>query len=53
MRATGIVDELNVISAASPDVARLILQASVAALVNTQSVEAIDGELKRRAVGGN
>ncbi len=48
-----MVDELNVINAASPDVERLIHQASVAALVNTQSVEAIDGDLKRRAVGGN
>ena len=32
---------------------RLVLQASVTALVNVQSVEAVDGELKRRAVTGN
>lgn len=48
-----MVDELNAINSVSPDLARLILQASVAALVNTQTVEAVDGELRRRAVGGN
>ena len=32
---------------------RLVLQASVAALVNVQSVEAVDAELKRRAISGN
>ena len=32
-----------------PDLMRLVLQASVAALVNVQSVEAIETELKRRA----
>jgi hypothetical protein len=31
----------------------LVLQASVAALVNVQSVEAADAEMKRRAVNGN
>jgi hypothetical protein len=31
---------------------RLVLQASVAALVNVQSVEAVDAELKRRAISG-
>jgi hypothetical protein len=36
-----------------PDLMRLTLQASVAALVNVQSVEAVDAELKRRAVKGN
>jgi len=30
-----------------PDLMRLVLQASVAALVNVQSVEAVDAELKR------
>jgi hypothetical protein len=32
---------------------RLVLQASVAALENVQSVAAVDAELKRRAVVGN
>ena len=30
-----------------------VLQASVAAMVNVQCVEAVDAELKRRAVAGN
>jgi len=30
-----------------------VLQASVAALVNVQGVDAVDAELKRRAVGRN
>jgi len=36
-----------------PDLMRLVLQASVAALVNVQSVEAVGAELKVRAVKGN
>ena len=36
-----------------PDLMRLVLQACVAALVNVQSVEAVDAEMKRRAVMGN
>ncbi len=52
MRAAEMVVELNAINAASPELARLILQASVAALVNTLNVEAIERELKRRAAGG-
>ena len=36
-----------------PDLMRLVLQASVAALVNVPSVEVVDTELKRRAVVGN
>ena len=38
---------------AEPDLMRLVLQASVATLVNVQSVEAVDAEIKRRAVAGN
>lgn len=55
-----MVDELNAIYASSLGVervwtslvavsARLIRQASVAALVNTRSVEAVEGILNRRA----
>ncbi len=40
-------------SAREPDLMRLVLQACVAALVNVQSVEAVDAEMKRRAVNGN
>ena len=36
-----------------PNLMRLVLQASVAALVNVQSVEAVEAEMKRRAVKGN
>ncbi len=36
-----------------PDLMRLVLQASVAAMVNVQSMETIEGELKRRALMGN
>jgi hypothetical protein len=32
---------------------RLVLQAGVAALVNCQSVIAVEGEMKQRAVMGN
>ncbi len=32
---------------------RLVLQASVAALVNTQSVMAVEAEVKRRSVAKN
>ena len=32
---------------------RLVLQVSVAAFVNVQSVEVVGAELKRRAVKGN
>ncbi len=36
-----------------PDLMRLVLQASVAALVNVQSVEAVGAEMKKRAIAGN
>ncbi len=44
MRATEMVDELNAINAAFRDLARLIQLASVAALVNNQSVDGIEGK---------
>lgn len=37
----------------NPDLVRLVRQAGVAAPVNVQSVQAMDGELRRRAVKGN
>ena len=36
-----------------PDMMQLVLQASVAALVNVQNVEAVNAELKRQAVVRN
>ena len=43
----------NELAVKEPDLMRLVLQASVAALVNVQSVEEVDAEMKRRAVVGN
>jgi hypothetical protein len=40
-------------SARGPELMRLVLQGEVAALVKVQTVEAVDAELKRRAVMGN
>lgn len=36
-----------------PDLMRLVLQANFAALLNVQSVEAVDAEFRRRAVQQN
>ena len=36
-----------------PDLMRMQLQAAVAALVNVQSVEAVEAEMRRRAVTGD
>ena len=41
------------LTAKQPNLTRLVVPACVAALVNVQSVEAVDVELKRRAVVGN
>ena len=45
--------EMSILRCQEPDMVRLVLQASVTALVNLQSVEAVDAEKKRRAVKGN
>ena len=51
MSSGDMVDELNAINAESVDLPRLILQTSVAALVNIQSVEAVDvGEIAKRHI---
>ena len=52
MRPHDVLETFNVLAVKEPDLMRLVLQASVAALVNVQSVEAVDAELKRRAVKG-
>ena len=44
---------LSELAVNDPDLMRLVLQVSVAAMVNVQSVEAVDAEMKRRAVKGN
>ena len=53
MRPDDMLETFSELAVNEPDIMRLTLQASVAALVNVQSVEAVDAELKRRAVKGN
>lgn len=53
MRSDDMLETFSELAVKEPDLMRLVLQMCVAAMVNTQSVEAVDAELKRRAVGGN
>ena len=53
MRPDDMLETFSELAVKEPDVMRLVLQASVAALVNVQSVEAVSAEMKRRAVIGN
>jgi hypothetical protein len=53
MRPDDMLETFSELAVREPDLMRLVLQASVAALVNVQSVEAVDAEMKRRAVMGN
>ena len=53
MRPDDMLETFSESAVKDPDLMRLALQASVAALVNVQTVEAVDAELKRRAVKGN
>ena len=53
MRPYDMLETFSELAVKEPDMMRLVLQASVAALVNVQSVEAVGGELKVRAVMGN
>ena len=53
MRPDDMLETFSELAVREPDLMRLVLQASVAALVNVQSVEAVDAELKRRAISGN
>ena len=53
MRPDDMLETFSELAVKDPDLMRLTLQACVAALVNVQSVEAVDRELKRRAVKGN
>ncbi len=53
MRPEDMLETFSEVAVREPDLMRLVLQASVAALVNVQSVEAVDAELKRRAISGN
>jgi len=53
MRRDDMLETFSELAVKEPDLMRLVLQASVAALVNVQSVEAVDAEMKWRAVMGN
>ena len=53
MRPDDVLETFSELAVKEPDLLRLVLQAAVAAMVNMQSVEAVDAELKRRAVAGN
>ncbi len=53
MRPDDMLETFSELAVKEPDLMRLVLQASVAALVNVKSVEAVGAEMKRRAVNGN
>lgn len=53
MRPDDMLETFSELAVREPDLMRLVLQASVAALVNVQSLMAMDAELKRRAVAQN
>jgi hypothetical protein len=53
MRRDDMVETFSELAVREPDQMRLVLWACVAALVSLQSVEAVDAELKRRAISGN
>ena len=53
MRPDDMLETFSELAVKEPDLMRIVLQASVAALVNVQSVESVDAELKRRVVSGN
>ena len=53
MRPDDMLETFSELAVREPNLMRLVLQASLAALVNVQSVEAVGAEMKRRAVKGN
>lgn len=53
MRPDDMLETFSELAVKEPDLMRLVLQASVAALVNIQAVEGGDAELKRRAKKNN
>ena len=52
MRRDDMLETFSELAVKEPDLMRLVLQACVAALVNVQSAEAVEVEMKRRAVVG-
>ena len=53
MRPDDMLETFSELAVKEPDLMRLTLQASVAAILNTQSMMAADDEIQRRAVKGN
>ena len=53
MRPDDMLETFSELAVKEPDIMRLVLQASVASLVNVQAAEAVDAEIRRRAVVGN
>ncbi len=53
MRPDDMLETFSELAVKEPDLMRLVLQVSVASLVNVQSVEAVDAEMRKRAVIGN
>lgn len=53
MSPDDMLESFSGLAVNDPDLMRLVLQASVAAMVNVQTVEAVSQELKRRATSGN
>ena len=50
MRPDDMLETFSELAVIEPDLMRPVLQASVAALVNVQSVEAVDAKMKKRTV---
>ena len=53
MRPDDMLETFSELAVKEPDLMRLVLQASVAALVNVQSVEAVEAEMKRQSLKVN
>lgn len=53
MSRDGMLESFTELVTTEPDLMRLVLQASVATLVNFQTLHALDSEIKRRAAPGN
>jgi len=53
MSPDDLLETFSELEVKEPDLMRLVLQAGIAALLNVQGVDAVDAELKRRAVGRN
>lgn len=53
MRADELLETFSTLAVKDSDLLRLVLQASVAALENIQSVKAVKAAMKRRAAVGN